>query len=142
MTTRSAAVSAPPETRIFSSGELAALREESHDVNEQGEVEPRAAKIPLRRRIRWAFRSYPRIHRATFSLDLGGNGWAALQDAIRVRDRLTHPKAEAGLTVSDDDMAMIGTASRWYQDQVMALPTECQAADTRITSSLSNRGHR
>jgi len=128
-----AAASAPTETGIFSAGELAALREESYDVNEQGLVETRAARISLKRRIRLAFRCYPRIHGASFNADLGGQGWSALQDAIRIRDRLTHPKGDADLSVSDSDLTLVGTASGWYQDSIVALLKACQDADAAFS---------
>ena len=129
-----AAASAPTETGVFSAGELAALREESYDVNEHGEVEVRAARISLKRRIRLALRCYPRIHGASFTPDLGGQGWAALQAAIRIRDRLTHPKAETDLTVSDHDMTLLTTASDWYQQGIVALLKACQDADMKLSS--------
>lgn len=43
--------SAPPETHIFSLQELAALRAETFDVSEKGEVRVRSAKVPLKPRI-------------------------------------------------------------------------------------------
>jgi hypothetical protein len=128
-----AAASAPTDTRVFTDGELAALREESYDVNEQGQVETRSARIPLKRRIRLAFRCYPRIHGASFSPNLGGQGWSALQDAIRIRDRLTHPKADADLSVSDGDLTLVGSASGWYQDTIVALLEACRVADAAFS---------
>jgi hypothetical protein len=128
-----AAASAPTDTGIFSPGELAALREESYEVNDQGEVETRSARISFKRRIRLAFRSYPRIHGASFNPDLGGQGWSALLDAVRIRDRLTHPKGEADLSLSDGDLTLVATASEWYQDTIVALLKECQRADASFS---------
>ena len=128
-----AAASAPVETGIFSAGEVAALSEESYDVNDQGQVETRAARIPLKRRIRLAFRCYPRIHGTSFNPEFGDQGWSALQDAVRIRDRLTHPKRDADLSVSDDDLAKLTTASEWYQDTIVALLKTCQKADAAFS---------
>jgi len=124
-----AAASAPTEAGIFTFEEIAALREQSYDVNEQGEVETRAARIALKRRIRLAFRCYPRIHGASFSPDFGGQGWSRLQEAIRIRDRLTHPKRDADLSVSDSDLGSVDAASAWYQDAILGLLKACQEAD-------------
>lgn len=45
----------------------------------------------------------------------------AIERAIRVRDRLMHPKQEGDLTVSDDEELAVREAVRWYLNQVVAI---------------------
>jgi hypothetical protein len=128
-----AAASATMTSGILSSEELAALREESYEVDDEGRVRTRATQIAIRRRVRLALRCYPRIHGSTFTADFGGVGWEQFQGALRIRNRLTHPRTERDLSVSDADMSTVGAASGWYQDTVLTLLTACQAADDALS---------
>ncbi|MET0168243.1 MAG: hypothetical protein ABW318_25045, partial [Vicinamibacterales bacterium] len=42
------------------------------------------------------------------------NGWRQLQDALKVRDRLTHPKQGSDLVVSDDALRACHEAYTWF----------------------------
>jgi hypothetical protein len=123
--------SAPLESGVFSLVEISALTERSFDVNEKGEVQERPAKISLKRRLRLAFRCYPRIHGAEFELDIGATGWSDLCCAILIRNRITHPTSVHSLALSDEDMGRIGSASSWFQDQLLALLRSCETADRK-----------
>jgi chorismate-pyruvate lyase len=136
LTNQLAAVVAACEVRL-SAEELAALREEACDLNDQGEVKTRKVRIPLKERIKVVLHCYPRIHEASFEPDLRGEGWKSLNQAIRVRNRLMHPKAEADLHVSDSDIEHVARASQWYQSTIVGLLKACQEADARIARGLS-----
>ena len=51
--------------------------------------------------------------------DFGVEGWANLKQAIRLRNRITHPKAETDLTVSADEIARAKSAFFWFSELVM-----------------------
>lgn len=134
-----ASVAAASEVGL-SGGELAALREETYEVNDKGEVVIRSARISLKRRIRLVLRCFPRIHGASFQPDFGGQGgWESLHEAIRVRDRLTHPKAGADLHVSESDIIKhVAGAFRWYKSTIVGLLKACQDADSTGDHHISS----
>lgn len=102
----------------FSQQEILLLVEFTSDLNEHGEiVTRRGAKITLTKNIQFAFRSLSKAYGITFKLDKGGQGWQQFLRAVKVRDRLTHPKVLEQLTVSDDDMNDVHNAALWVYDQ-------------------------
>lgn len=98
--------------------ELLLLMEFTSDLTENGElVTKRGAKISLKKNIQFAFRSLGKAYGITFNLDKGGQGWQQFLRAIKVRDRLTHPKILEQLTVSDDDADDVNGAATWVLQQ-------------------------
>lgn len=45
---------------------------------------------------------------------LGDNGWNQFQAAVRVRHRITHPKAEADMTITDEEIKALVAGVQWY----------------------------
>jgi hypothetical protein len=45
---------------------------------------------------------------------LGDNGWNQFQAAIEVRHRITHPKNERDMNISDEDIATLLAGVQWY----------------------------
>ena len=50
-----------------------------------------------------------------------GNEWCTFKKAVRIRNRLTHPKSVNDLEVSLDEMKIIESASDFYRQSTMAL---------------------
>jgi hypothetical protein len=44
------------------------------------------------------------------------NGWNEFQKAVQVRHRLTHPKKDADLDISDKELETVREAMRWYHN--------------------------
>lgn len=81
--------------------ELAILREEAYGLRDNGETQVRQRFFPLTANIRFVAKLYARYDESGFTLDTADAGWAAFQEAVRVRHRLTHPKSGADLEISD-----------------------------------------
>jgi hypothetical protein len=47
------------------------------------------------------------------SVEFSGRGWLHLQQAIDVRNRITHPKPRQSLTVGDADLSAVGSGMFW-----------------------------
>ncbi len=113
--------------------ELALLREEGYGLSSRGDV------TTVRRRLPAAFNFLFAVHMASRSVvpEVGDmdrdEGWAALQRAIAVRHRLTHPRKIDDLVVSRDETLSLLEAMRWcmtvhgrYEEAVLDLMTEGQ----------------
>lgn len=67
------------------------LHEEMPTITENGKVEKKKQKVSFKRRFAFSLRSYAEI--VQYKDDLfSDNGWRQLQRAIKVRDKLMHPK--------------------------------------------------
>ena len=105
----------------FSSGEIALLEEHTFELDDSGKVQRRAARIRLAPNIRFAFDALTRSEGVVFQLSVGESGWQALLTAIKIRDRLMHPKNSAALAVTDTELLTVRSACDWWAGEVSRL---------------------
>jgi hypothetical protein len=51
---------------------------------------------------------------SSFNLNTDGQGWKNLSKAVKVRDRLMHPKEVADLQVSNEEVGAAKKAFEWF----------------------------
>lgn len=90
-----------------------------YDLNDRGEVVEAAAKISLTRNIRFAIALNRKAHGLEQPFDASIEWWSCLKRAIRVRDRLTHPKMPGDLDVSGDDIVNALKAKSGFEVEAM-----------------------
>jgi len=98
-----------PKWPTISESEIDFAVERDFKWTPTGDVEQPAAKIPLETNIRFAFTLLAKASSAP-TVDVSGPEWQSLQRAIKVRDRITHPKNISDLIISDAELSdvMIG----------------------------------
>jgi len=84
------------------------------DINDKGEVDHKPVFIKFLNNVKFSFRVYSKSIGASFELSLGGDGWQKLRDAVKVRDRLMHPKGTADLNVTDIEVKATKMAFDWF----------------------------
>lgn len=109
--------------------ERAALEEESYTVNERGDVNVVSRGLPIPTAIRLIVKTVQR-YRPNFKVDFSDAGWGHLNEAIKVRHRLTHPKSLEDLAVSDDDILRTALGFRWLLDLRVGVTSETVEAWT------------
>lgn len=100
---------------LFTRAEVALLREESYRVNRKGVAEIQSLFIPLGNNIKLALRTFAKAQERPTPNNYDGSGWGAMLDAIRIRNRLTHPHLLEDLNVSDDELRAVEKAVEWFQ---------------------------
>ena len=113
------------DDKLFIYSELALLREESYEIHDNGTIVSRTKFIPILKNIKFAVKCYAKAHNSNFSLTTNENGWHSFICAVKIRNRITHPKRSADLTITDEDLTKIGEASAWYKDSIVALLKSC-----------------
>jgi len=98
----------------FTLGEFTLLRDESYELADNGEVRAKTAKLTLKSNLKFTFASWAKATGTTCKLDLSENGWQKFQAAVRVRDRLMHPKRATDLEVSDNEIEGATAAFFWF----------------------------
>jgi hypothetical protein len=93
--------------------ELILIDERNFDIDDKGEVVARPAFIKFKNNVKFSFKVYSKSVGSSFELSLGG-GWQKLLNAVKVRDRLMHPKASSDLEVSDDEVEAANIAFKWF----------------------------
>jgi hypothetical protein len=106
-----------PQERYFAT-------DTEHELNDRGEVVETTAKISLAKNIRFALTISRKAHGITDSFDASVDWWNCLKKAIRVRDRLTHPKFPGDLDVSGDDIVDALKAKAGFEKEALRYTSE------------------
>jgi hypothetical protein len=98
----------------FSDAELAMLREEAFDLNEVGQAYSQPKFLQLPKNVRFSFEVCSRPFGFRYQIDVSSQGWNTFRQAIKVRNRLTHPKSIEDLHISDSDILCVAETAHWY----------------------------
>lgn len=107
-----AGIDITPEERYFAT-------DTEYELNDRGEVVESTAKISLARNIRFALSLNRRAHGVMEPFDASVEWWSCLRKAMRVRDRLTHPKLPGDLDVSGDEIVEVLKAKAGFESEVL-----------------------
>ena len=99
-----------------SRAEAALLFEEAYEAAESGQPRVRPSFVPTQRNLWFAFAVFAKAHGLSAHPDYSSRGWQAVREAIKVRNRITHPKAGADLAVSDYEIKLVDEAYAWFLD--------------------------
>jgi len=77
--------------------------------------------LPFMDNIEFVFRITARAIDSEHKLAVGDNEWDLLRKASKIRNRLTHPKTTRDLSVSVDEIHVVGRAFDWLSVQIVEL---------------------
>jgi hypothetical protein len=120
------------EEEFFTDAERMALSDREYTVDDQGDVRERNARIRTLPNILFAYRSFARICGQQFIVTKDNSGWQALKRAIKVRDRITHPKTANDYQVSDQDIQDANNAWNWFYENMVAVTQPARDAAKRV----------
>jgi hypothetical protein len=92
---------------------LTMLRNRSYEVKENGEIQEVKGKLNTQRRLLFALKSLAFSHGTTIA-PTTKDGWSSLKAAIKVRDRITHPKSHEDLNVTAAEVNQARKALSWF----------------------------
>ena len=90
-----------------------------HELNDRGEVVEAVAKISLARNIRFALNLNRKARYATEPFDPTVEWWSCLKEAIKIRDRLTHPKWPSDLAISGAEIVKVLKAKNGFEEELL-----------------------
>ena len=83
-----------------------------------GDVKTRPAHIRTADNVRFAFRLQEKAQGLSTKFDPSAGWWSDFQAAIKVRDRLVHPKMPGDLNVNGDEICQVLAAYNGYHSQL------------------------
>jgi hypothetical protein len=101
-----------PQERYFSV-------DTEYEINDRGEVIEAIAKISLARNIRFALMLNRKAHNIAEPFDASVEWWYCLKEAIKIRDRLTHPKWPTDLNVSGEEIVKVIKAKAGLEKELL-----------------------
>jgi hypothetical protein len=89
-----------------------ALREMAYGVTDDGRIVEQVRPLPILAAIR-LFVTQAKAICPDLSVEFSKTGWSNLRLAVEVRNRITHPKPDQELRVSDADLKRVVSAVSW-----------------------------
>jgi hypothetical protein len=102
----------------LSPAERALMKEESYDLNDKGEAAISKSKLRTADNLLFSLKIAARACKTPFEIDKGGEGWGSFKDALKIRDRITHPKNSQDLLISDEELNIVWKTINWYVDSM------------------------
>lgn len=102
-----------PQCSVITEAERAFAQEQEFRLTETGDVEIRRTKISLEANLRFAHKLLAKSCSITSELDVSRIGWQSLKRAIKIRDRITHPKHVSDVTISAEEYTDVKKAFKW-----------------------------
>lgn len=91
------------------------LTEQGYVVDENGTVTLRDQYLQLRRKLRAVYRAAAEAFAKPLRIEYGDNGWRLFGNAVKVRDRITHPMSFADCQISGEDLDTVDAANDWFK---------------------------
>ena len=113
-----------------------ALQERSYLVSDRGELIEQTRFVSLPAMVRLTTDIARKVN-PTFTWNFGEEGWEKLKRAIQVRNRLTHPKTNADLRVTLNDVNTVRGGFFW----LLALVIEGMEAANRSMTQWNKEAH-
>jgi hypothetical protein len=102
------------QSHLFTRAEVTLLREESYELNEKGIAFEQPKYVNISRNIKFAFQSFAHSFESDYILKVNDKGWDCFKKALKVRDRLTHPKGLNDLNITDQEINDALISLSWY----------------------------
>jgi len=112
------------------------LDETDFQLGDDGNIKPRSARIRTLPNVLYTFQSIAKQIESTHTLSKG-NGWQAFQEAVNIRDRITHPKTGASLDITDEDLETIRRADHWFRGELNAILINSPKVPRKLAQQLS-----
>ncbi|MGQ3058740.1 MAG: hypothetical protein ACT6T0_16255, partial [Nevskia sp.] len=104
---------------IVSAQELDALNERGHVVTNNGELREVQKFLPIVTSIKLVVRLLQRLEPTSFKADFSSQGWRDLCEAIKIRNRVVHPKCQEDLSITDADIHICLSGFNWMTKLVI-----------------------
>jgi hypothetical protein len=112
-----------------------AFAEKTYSVDEKGHVQEQQRFISMLAMIRLASRVAEKIC-PELKIDFGVSGWTDLQLAIKVRNRITHPKSLSDLNITKGDIEISESALLWLLKLMESVMTATLSASKQDYSEF------
>lgn len=99
--------------------EILVLKEESPQVEKNGKIKATTKYVDLLTNIRVTFRYYTKIFDFKYDLDVSKQYWQIFQSSLKVRNRITHPKVESDMDISNQELVETYISYFWFKQCVI-----------------------
>jgi len=95
---------------------LVALKETVFEITSKGDVSEKVKFVQTSSNLRFMAKCFQYIFGKQLELNVGSSKWDSFIKAIKVRNRITHPKTSTDLQISDDDLHLVTDVNEWFNE--------------------------
>lgn len=92
-----------------------ALLERGYVVDDNGRVSARDQYLQMRRKLRAVYRAAGEAFGTPLAVRYDDAGWRAFTEAVKMRDRITHPLTYDDCDISGDDLDTLDGGHKWFR---------------------------
>lgn len=86
------------------------LKEQAYTVSEKGETRVTQLKAPTASMLLYSLKAFAESQGLPLGFDKGGKNWQSYRAALRIRNRVTHPKIPSDIELSDENIMNVREA--------------------------------
>lgn len=116
---------------VLSDVDMDKLMDRKRKILPCGKVEFRQKFMEMGEGLRFTLSRYPVAHGINDYEPALGAGWNNMIAAIKIRNRVTHPKSAADLTLTLAEVACVDASRKWWYESVRSMHTACDQEDER-----------
>ena len=117
------------DAHLLTVEEITLLREQKYSLNNKGMPVPTTDYNKLLPGMLFSIRCYSKVHGVQFEPDTGLHGWEAMQEFVKIRNGLEHPKTVADLELNEAQVLNANEAATWWKSTILQLFEACKEAD-------------
>ncbi|MBL7186402.1 MAG: hypothetical protein ISS70_08755 [Phycisphaerae bacterium] len=114
------ALAANEQVKIFQDFEVALLNERSGFLASNGVAKESKAMLEFMPNIVFSLNYSAKALGLNYTVKKEG-GYQSMLDAIKIRDRITHPKGKSCVVIGNDEMNTLADANAWFRHEVVRL---------------------
>jgi hypothetical protein len=99
--------------------EIYPLMDESATISERGDISKRFNQVPFKNLVKYVVKLACREYQITESVF--DNGWNDFQSSIQIRHKITHPKYEGDISVSDEELKILENGRTWWNNTLQKI---------------------
>ncbi|WP_020606532.1 hypothetical protein [Spirosoma spitsbergense] len=103
-----------PDAPEMPISEYLLLSETEYSLKSNGDIREQARFLSLNDNLQFVTKVVNYRHSAGIELGVGTKAWQNFQDAIKIRNRITHPKSSDDVTITDTEMQLCIGVSHWF----------------------------
>jgi len=108
----------------LSDGEISIILEQAYYVEENGEIKVRQIHVEPKKNLQFALKVFAKTHGFEYEHIFNKNGWNAYCEGLKIRNRLTHPKSDADLFITEEEHEISHEVFEWFFGIVINLGTD------------------
>lgn len=97
---------------------IVALKEKVFEIDVKGKIKEKDKFIQLTRNLRFTANVFHVTFSHQLDLGIGSSKWESFKAAIKIRNRITHPKDIADYNIDDKELSNIKQVNEWFNSIV------------------------